>query len=101
MNSYMRSLACVTTATLLLSTSGSAEAPVSYQMVGSLIGLGAGLMRASDGMLYGTTSSGGPNGGSVFRVDPGTGAITTIYSFTDGARLAAALVEGSDGLFYG
>ena len=41
----------------------------------------AGLIQASDGHFYGTTSEGGANSdGSVFRLTPG-GALTTLYSF--------------------
>src|SRR5208282_2414243 len=62
------------------------------------------LVRGSDGNFYGTTPSDGANkSGTVFQISP-TGALTTLYSFTggtDGASPAAALVQGSDGNFYG
>jgi uncharacterized repeat protein (TIGR03803 family) len=68
----------------------------------------AGLVQASDGNLYGTTSTGGNanNGGTVFRMTP-QGRLTTLYDFcsqpncADGKYPAAALVEGSDGNLYG
>jgi uncharacterized repeat protein (TIGR03803 family) len=68
----------------------------------------AGLVQASDGNLYGTTSTGGNanNGGTVFRMTP-QGTLTTLYDFcsqpncADGKYPAAALVEGSDGNLYG
>jgi uncharacterized repeat protein (TIGR03803 family) len=65
----------------------------------------AALVQDSDGSFYGTTSSGGTNGGygSVFKIST-NGALTTLYSFTgtaDGANPSAALVQGSDGSFYG
>ena len=65
----------------------------------------AALVQGSDGNFYGTTSSGGSNGGygTVFKISP-SGALTSLYSFTggnDGSGPQAALVEGSDGSFYG
>lgn len=69
----------------------------------------AGLVVSLDGPLYGTTLVGGtstkcPGGcGAVFKVTPG-GKLTTLYSFTDGtdgANPFAALVQGTDGNFYG
>jgi uncharacterized repeat protein (TIGR03803 family) len=67
----------------------------------------AGLIQATDGNFYGTTSGGGANGGgTVFKISPG-GAFTLLYSFcsqtdcTDGESPYAALVQGTDGNFYG
>jgi uncharacterized repeat protein (TIGR03803 family) len=65
----------------------------------------SGLVQGSDGSFYGTTLSGGTNGGSgsVFKIST-NGALTALYSFTgtaDGANPSAALVQGSDGSFYG
>jgi uncharacterized repeat protein (TIGR03803 family) len=63
-----------------------------------------GLVQGSDGCLYGTTEYGGTNNdGTVFKITT-NGALTTLYSFaggTDGANPATALVQGSDGNFYG
>jgi uncharacterized repeat protein (TIGR03803 family) len=68
----------------------------------------AGLVRAADGNLYGTTESGGSGTycgtlgcGTVFTITP-TGTLTTLHSFngTDGTYPVAALVETSSG-FYG
>jgi uncharacterized repeat protein (TIGR03803 family) len=67
-----------------------------------------GLARGSDGQFYGTTASGGEYGdGTVFRITP-EGALTTLVSFNyrwppdhGPAQPEAALVEGSDGSFYG
>jgi len=76
----------------------------------------APLVQGTDGAFYGTTSFGGanqPNGcfmcGTVFRIAPqnGTWKLTTLHSFctqtgcTDGAFPVAALVQASDGDFYG
>jgi uncharacterized repeat protein (TIGR03803 family) len=68
----------------------------------------AAFVKASDGNFYGTTHLGGANGnyGTVFRITP-SAAFNTLYSFcsqsncTDGDLPYAALVEGSDGNFYG
>jgi uncharacterized repeat protein (TIGR03803 family) len=65
----------------------------------------AGLVQGSDGSFYGTTRSGGTNGGygTVFKIST-NGALGSLYSFTganDGANPEAGLVQGSDGNFYG
>ena len=64
----------------------------------------AGLVQASDGNLYGTTSEGGTNGyGTIFRITT-SGTLTAPYSFTDGhdgARPYAGLMQASDGNLYG
>lgn len=63
--------------------------------------------QGSDGNLYGETYGGGANGqGSVFKITT-SGQLTSLYSFcaqtacSDGALPQSALVEGSDGSFYG
>jgi len=63
----------------------------------------AGLVQASNGSLYGTTSWGGDYYGTIFRLTT-NGAFTLIYSFTgadDGAYPEAALIQASDGFLYG
>jgi uncharacterized repeat protein (TIGR03803 family) len=75
----------------------------------------AGLIQASDGNFYGTTTVGGANNctnvpgsgnncGTIFRMTPG-GAVTIMYSFgasaNDGVQPEAPLVQASDGNFYG
>ena len=63
----------------------------------------AGLIQASDGNFYGTTSGGGANNyGTVFKITP-SGALTTLHSFgyADGDSPLGALVQASDGNFYG
>ena len=67
-------------------------------------GGGNPLALGSDGSLYGTTQFGGDNGmGIIFRFTPSPagsgGQFTTLYSFYDAG--AGALVQGSDGYFYG
>lgn len=60
------------------------------------------LTQAGDGAFYGTTSEGGPNGGgTLFRLDPATQALTTLYSFSAAAGVDAGLVAGHDGFWYG
>jgi len=69
----------------------------------------AGLVQATDGNFYGTTSLGGVNGngyGTVFKITP-SGTLTTLYSFcsqsgcTDGRYPVAGLVQDTNGNFYG
>jgi len=69
----------------------------------------AGVIQVASGDLYGTTNGGGANCcGTVFKINP-NGALTTLYSFcsqggvncTDGAYPIAALVQSSEGDFYG
>lgn len=67
---------------------------------------------AVDGLLYGTTQAGGHLGcggggcGTVFSVDPNTGAEKVVYSFcgeqncTDGASAGASLID-VNGVLYG
>ncbi len=66
----------------------------------------AGLVRGSDGNLYGTASRGGAHGdGTVFRATL-SGAVTALYNFdgsstTTPAGPAGSLTQGADGNFYG
>jgi uncharacterized repeat protein (TIGR03803 family) len=71
----------------------------------------AGMVQASDGNLYGTTSGGDPGvtyqgPGTVFRITP-DGTLTTLYTFcaqggcADGANPEGPLVLATDGNFYG
>ncbi len=64
-----------------------------------------GLVQGSDGNFYGTTLYGGTNdAGTIFRISS-DGTFTNLYFFVgppnDGANPQAALVQGSDGNFYG
>ena len=64
-----------------------------------------GLIQASDGNFYGTTTLGGANGaGTIFRITP-AGVETVLWSFanstSDGSYPYSGLTEGSDGNFYG
>ena len=65
----------------------------------------AGLVQGKDGSLYGTTSFGVGNSaysGTVFKITLG-GTLTTLHSFdgTDGSGADAALIQATDGNFYG
>jgi uncharacterized repeat protein (TIGR03803 family) len=67
----------------------------------------APLIQATDGNFYGTTSSGGTsNAGTVFQMTP-SGTVTILHAFTggmggiDGAIPEAALIQATDGNFYG
>ncbi|WP_375472271.1 choice-of-anchor tandem repeat GloVer-containing protein [uncultured Nostoc sp.] len=62
------------------------------------------LITGTDGNLWGTSSTGGANNkGTIFKVSPTTGALTTIRSFsgTDGATPLARLQLAADGNYYG
>jgi len=78
-----------------------------------------GLLRASDGLLYGTTSVGAitqaNTAGTVYRIAENGGGFAVLHRFasytafntlgqpinTDGANPESELVEGSDGVLYG
>ncbi len=67
----------------------------------------AALIQGSDGAFYGTTPAGANNAGDIFKITP-SGSFTVLYSFcsqggncSDGSQPLTALVEGSDGDFYG
>jgi uncharacterized repeat protein (TIGR03803 family) len=64
----------------------------------------AGLCQGPNGAFYGTTVNGGSNhNGSVFAISS-AGALTPLYSFTngaDGSHPYTSLTLASDGLFYG
>lgn len=67
-----------------------------------------GLVQATDGRLYGTTSEGGNNGncsygcGTVFGIEL-NGALTTLHNFdySDGGSPSGSLIQGTDGKLYG
>ena len=64
----------------------------------------AGLIQGRDGNFYGTTYYGGDGCGTVFKITP-QGQEIVLYSFaypgTDGVKPQAALIQDSDGNFYG
>jgi len=64
----------------------------------------SGLIQATDGNFYGTTSAGGARAGTVFRITP-AGNLTALYAFPpNGNGIAVypgSLVRGADGNIYG
>ena len=76
----------------------------------------AGLVQGTDGNFYGTAQRGGTclenpcdpfeNAGTIFKITP-TGELTTLHYFcnqtncADGAEPSTALIQGTDGNFYG
>jgi uncharacterized repeat protein (TIGR03803 family) len=88
------------TLTTLYSFTGKADGANPY----------AGLIQASDGNLYGTTSAGSRyNNGTIFRITT-DGTLTTLHVFsargrrginTDGAEALASLIQTNAGTLYG
>jgi uncharacterized repeat protein (TIGR03803 family) len=64
----------------------------------------AALTQGSDGNLYGSTYEGGiSNSGAIFKITP-AGAFTVLHTFTngiDGGHVYAAMIQGTNGNFYG
>jgi uncharacterized repeat protein (TIGR03803 family) len=86
----------LTTLHSFCSPSGCAEGGLPY----------SGLVQATNGSLYGTTSSGGNTGnGAVYKITP-SGTLTTLYNFCsqsnciDGRISLGSLVQASDGNLY-
>src|ERR1017187_1409755 len=60
------------------------------------------LIQASNGLLYGMTSSGGSNGsGTLFSYDISTNILTPLVNFDINAQPWGTLLQGSNGLLYG
>ncbi len=92
-----------------ISTNGDLTSLYSFTGTNDGASPNAGLVQGSDGYFYGTTQYGGTVSasiggfGTVFRIST-NGALTTLHLFTggnDGANPQAALLQGSDGSFYG
>ena len=63
----------------------------------------SGLIQATDGNLYGTTSAGGAaSDGTIFKITP-AGSYSVLYNFsgTDGSTPYCGLMQASDGNLYG
>jgi uncharacterized repeat protein (TIGR03803 family) len=65
--------------------------------------IGAGLVQASDGDLFGATVTGGANGrGVIFAITPaGTLVSVSSLDWTDGAYPYSTPIQGTDGNIYG
>jgi uncharacterized repeat protein (TIGR03803 family) len=64
---------------------------------------GAGLVLATNGNFYGTTSEwGSSSDGTVFEITP-SGTLTTLHTFdgTDGQQPFSTLIQAKSGVFYG
>jgi len=87
-----------------MTTNGTLNTLYSFTGVSDGANPAAGLVQGADGNFYGTAEYGGANySGTVFKITPG-GVLTTVYTFTggsDGAYPNSALVQGTDGNFYG
>ncbi|MGA3142677.1 MAG: choice-of-anchor tandem repeat GloVer-containing protein [Verrucomicrobiota bacterium] len=91
-------------------TNGTLSTLYSFTGGGDGANPAAGLVQGTDGNFYGTTEYGGAykdqsgdTFGTVFKITSG-GTLTTVYSFTGGSNGAypnSALVQGTDGNFYG
>ena len=97
-------LACV----VLPCTTASAQS--SYTVIAGLNGSGAarrlmgGVIKASNGALYGTAYESGtlPQCGAIYKVDAaGTPSVVHTFSGTDGCHPGGELVVGADGHIYG
>src|SRR6266481_2447993 len=76
---------------LALSTAGAVAAEVN-----------PGLLKASDGAIYGTIRD--DKGGGLFRIDPDGSNFKNIHDFRDpglGLQPLAGVIEGEDGTLYG
>ncbi len=64
----------------------------------------SGLVSGNDGVFYGTTTQGGPNGYGVIYAIPADGSTFTVlraFNNTDGSRPLGELTLGTDGKLYG
>ena len=103
---FMLALAAVLVSGLVATTSARAQTFGLLHSFNSSHGAdpNGALVQATNGDLYGTTVVGGTNNdGSVFKITP-SGTLTMLHSFdatTDGEQPIGALIQGSNGNFYG
>jgi uncharacterized repeat protein (TIGR03803 family) len=93
---------------LIFSWLAVAEAQTNYQRIKSFGPFAQGvnpvsrLIEGTDGLLYGTTRSGGAIGqGTVFSLQKDGSGYTMLLSFTNGFFPVGGLVEGTNGALYG
>ncbi len=91
----------------------SSQVTTLRQFTGAADGVGpiaaaAGLSEDASGLLWGTTTGGGPhNYGTIFKVNPGTGALSVVCNFsgtggpTRGAYPECTLRDDGAGFFWG
>ncbi len=86
-----------------VTTNGALSTLISFNNTNGSTPMGE-LVQGTDGNFYGTTQLGGTNGGSgtVYKITT-NGALTTLVSFntTNGANPIGALVQATDGSFFG
>jgi uncharacterized repeat protein (TIGR03803 family) len=82
----------------------------SYAIIQPTFGAGdginpVGLIQANDSLLYGTTSSGGTNSGTLFKMSTSGSGFADVHIFgiamVDGWFPGASLLQGIDGNLYG
>ncbi len=92
-----------TLAVFPVSAAGTQAASLHWFTGGGDGGFPNGLTLGADGVLYGTTQTGGAyNDGTVFSITT-NGALQTLVTFnlTNGSLPEAALTQGADGNYYG
>jgi uncharacterized repeat protein (TIGR03803 family) len=92
-----------------IGTEGALNVLYDFESTDNLASTVSGLIVGNDGNFYGTTEQGGtalcPGGfgcGTIFKFTP-EGAFTSLHTFdiTDGAHPVTALIQATDGNFYG
>jgi uncharacterized repeat protein (TIGR03803 family) len=58
-------------------------------------------IQATDGNLYGCTTSGGNGGGTLYSYNIATGQFTTLYAFENGGNPFGVLIDDGKGNLYG
>jgi len=97
-------MALVLPALLLAPRGAAAQGYVALHHFDSTLGANPLLQNPADGLLYGTTFTGGAHSaGTVFRMDANGTNFVVLHDFasTDGALPDAGLILASNGLLYG
>src|SRR3954447_5285418 len=106
MNSFVRTILLASTLGLsIASTADAAKTTILHRFDGSDgTNSQTALTLGPDGRFYGTTLAAGEfNRGTVFAIDPATGAFATLYHFAnnEGSDPYGQLMLASDGFLYG